>query len=121
MFSDLLVASALLLHLAIAVVLLRKYLRTRDAGFIWLGVAVVIWPLASPLLQLGERSLIDRVVHHQSVGVYPFSLVEHGQMTIGSLIFDLGVVQQLIGVGLLLVAVLYLSKTNSHTTVQATN
>ena len=46
---------ALLLHLAIAVVLVRKYARTRDVGLVWPGVAVVVWPIVSRLLDLGSR------------------------------------------------------------------
>ena len=110
-----LAALAVVLHFVIAIVLVRKYLRTRDLGFVWLGVAVVIWPLVSLLLELGERSLIDGIAHHRVVGFYPFSLVEHGQMTIGGLVASLSLVQQLIGICLLLVAVLYLSKTKNPT------
>ena len=110
-----LAALAVVLHFVIAIVLVRKYIRTRDLGFVWLGVAVVIWPLVSLLLELGERSLIDGIAHHRVVGFYPFSLVEHGQMTIGGLVASLSLVQQLIGICLLLVAVLYLSKTKNPT------
>jgi hypothetical protein len=67
----LLTALSLVLHIAIAVVLVRKYLRTRDAGFVWLGVAVVIWPPVSRLLDYGERLLIDRPIKGQPVGYYP--------------------------------------------------
>ena len=74
-----LAALAVVLHFVIAIILVRKYLRTRDVGFVWLGVAVVIWPLVSLLLERGERSLIDRVVHHRVVGFYPFSLVSMGK------------------------------------------
>ena len=112
-------ALAVLLLFAIAIILVRKYLRTRDVGLVWLGVAVVIWPLVSRLLELGESSLIDRVAHHQLVGFYPFSLVEHGQMTLGVLVASLSMFQQLIGICLLLVAVLYLSKTKNTTGLQA--
>ena len=103
------------LHFVIAIILVRKYLRTRDLGFVWLGVAVVIWPLVSPLLEFGESSLLDRIAHHRVVGFYPFSLVEHGQMTVGDLFASLSLVHQLIGICLLLVAVLYLSKTKNTT------
>jgi hypothetical protein len=74
----------------------------------FLGVAVVIWPLASKLLDRGERVLIDRLVKHQPIGFYPFSLVEHGHMTIGGLVAALATGQQLVGVILLFIAVLYL-------------
>lgn len=109
MTATVLAIVALVLHLAIAVVLVRKYLQTRDVGFVWLGVAVVIWPIVSRLLEAGERISIDRAIHHQSV-IYPFSLIDHGQITIGSLVASLALSQQLVGVCLLLVAVLYLAK-----------
>lgn len=110
---NILLASALVLHIAIAAILVRQYVRTRDVGFVWLGVAVVIWPGVSRLLEGGERVFIDRLIRHQSVGFYPFTLAESGQMTIGSLVTSFAVFQQLIGICLLLVAVLYLSR--AHT------
>jgi hypothetical protein len=110
---------ALVLTLAIAIILVRQYLRTRNIGFVWLGVAVVIWPVVSRLLAMGERSLIDRIrFRHQVVGFYPFTLVVSGQMTFGSLIVSLDLIQQVIGVCLMLAAVLYLSKPRSNTRLQ---
>lgn len=111
---NILAALAIILHVAIAVVLVRTYLRTKDVSFVWLGIAVVIWPLVSRLLEHGEGVLIDRLVRGHSVGFYPFTLVERGQMTIRSLITSLNLLQQLIGVGLLLVAVLYLYKMSNR-------
>jgi hypothetical protein len=107
MLPSILVTFVLFLHLAIAVILIREYVRTRDVGFVWLGMAVVIWPLLTRLL---ERTFISRVVSHQSVGFYPFSLVERGEMTLGNLVASFQLVEQLVGVGLLLIAVVYLSK-----------
>jgi len=96
----------LILNLALAVVLIRRYLHTRDVGFVWLGLAVVIWPLLSQIL---GRFLIDGAVHRR-FGFYPFSLVARGQMTMGAFALIIGSVEQCIGVGLLLVAVLYLCR-----------
>ena len=45
MLPSVLFGIALALHLVLAVVLVRKYLQTRDVGFVWLGMAVVIWPV----------------------------------------------------------------------------
>src|SRR5260370_19053311 len=105
-----LTAVSLVLHIAIAVVLVRKYLRTRDVGFVWLGVAVLIWPLVSRWLDHSERLLIDRLVKGQPVAYFPFSLVERGRMTIGGLFTSLDLLHQVVGVGLLLLSVLYLYK-----------
>ena len=113
MFLTVLAILALVLHLVIAVVLVRKYLQTRDVGFVWLGVAVVIWPLVSRLLDQGEGLLINRIIRGHSVGFYPFTLLERGQMTIGTFLTSLHSLQQLIGICLLLVAVLYLFNTKS--------
>jgi hypothetical protein len=110
--ASLLIGLAMMgLQVAIVVLLARKYLRTREVGFIWLGVAVVVWPLMSRLLEAGERVSINRVAHKQAV-IFPFTLVASGQITNGSLVTLFAVVQQLIGVCLLLVAVLYLSRMN---------
>jgi hypothetical protein len=109
-FTIILAALAVALHLAIATLLVRKYLRTRDVGFVWLGAAVVIWPLVSRLLEVGTRISIDRAIHHRYV-IYPFTLIESGQITVGGLAVSLTLLQQLVGVCLLLVAVIYLSKT----------
>jgi ABC-type polysaccharide/polyol phosphate export permease len=107
---DILAGLTLICYIAIVALLARQYLRTRDLGLIWLAIAVVVWPFLSRMLQTGEKVFIDRLVRHQPVDLFPFTLVEKGQITIGSLVLLLTYTQQLIGVVLLLVAVLYLSK-----------
>lgn len=71
-----------LLYVAVAVVLIVTWLRTRDTGIAWLGIAVVIWPLIVRLLSWGENIEVRRLVRNQPVGFFPFSLVEHGEATI---------------------------------------
>jgi drug/metabolite transporter (DMT)-like permease len=100
----------LLCYVAIVALLARQYFRTRDIGLIWLAAAVVVWPLVSRMLQAGENIFIDRLVRHQPVDLFPFSLVASGQLTVGSLVILLSYTQQLIGVAFLLIAILYLSK-----------
>jgi hypothetical protein len=104
---------ALLVQLAIAIILVRKYLVTRDVAFIWLGLAVAVWPLLSLILDVGAHAYIERIARHGSVGFYPFTLVENGQITSAELTYYVGVLRQVIGVGLLLVAVLTLCKTKA--------
>jgi hypothetical protein len=110
MLPSIIAAIAVFLHLAIAAILVRKYVRTRDVGFVWLGAAVVVWPLVTRLMEAGESVYIGRLVRHQFVGFYPFSLVESGKMTLGNLVASVQLVEQLIGVCLLLIAVAYLYK-----------
>jgi hypothetical protein len=100
----------LICYIAIVALLVRQYLRMRDPGLIWLAIAVVLWPLMSSMLQAGEKVFIDRLIHHQSVGIFPFSLVERGLISVGSLMLYFAYAQQLIRVVLLLIAVIYLSR-----------
>jgi hypothetical protein len=85
-------------------------MRTRDAGFIWLGVAVILWPLCGYWLNRGEAMLLNRVIHGQPVGFYPFNLIASRRMTVPEFVRLSGSFQQLIGAALLLVAVLFLSR-----------
>jgi hypothetical protein len=108
-------------QLAIVVVLVRNFMRTRDTGFVWLGAAVVIWPFVSTLLDAGGRFLWDNHVRGHVTGFFPFSLVDRGQMTLGSLALSLSYLKILIGAVLLLVAVLHLSTTKGNSIPQATH
>lgn len=115
MLPTLLAASVLVFYLAIAVLLIRKYLRTRDVAFIWLGVAVLVWPVVSRLLLDPLAHLaIDRLTHGEAIGLFPFTLVEHGRMTLGTLVVSMAWAQELVGICLLFIAVLYLSKAHTH-------
>jgi hypothetical protein len=103
---------AFALYIALALALVAKYMRTRDPGFIWLGAAVILWPLCAYWLNRGEATLLDRVIHGQPVGVYPFNLISERRMTVAQFVRLSGSVEQLIGAALLLVAVLFLSRPN---------
>lgn len=99
-----------LLNLAVAAVLTWKYIRTRESGFIILGVAVLIWPrVSSPL----ERSALQ-VLGGLLGGVFPFSLIAKAQVTVGELLLTLREIGLIVGAALLLLAVLYPSKTKTH-------
>jgi hypothetical protein len=65
----------------------------------------------------GERALIQRLSSGEPTRFYPFSLVGHGQITLGTFAMSLNALHELIGIGLLLVAALYLSRPTikSHT------
>jgi hypothetical protein len=97
-----------LARLAIGVILVRKYSLTRQIGFLWLGAAVVVWPLIQLMLTSIERALLSQYSSGGLKDVYPFSLVAQGQATIGGLVGVFNIIESLIGVGLLLVAVLLL-------------
>jgi hypothetical protein len=100
--DPILLAIVVALYLSMATVLVRKYLRTRDVGFVWLGVAVVVWPLLSAVLGYGQRLFIRRF------GGGPF-------YTIGELDVFIAYARQIISLALLITAVFYLSKTKGQT------
>ena len=100
--NPILFAIMVALYLAIATVLVRKYLSTHDVGFVWLGVAVVVWPRLSSLLGYGQRLFVHRF------GSGPF-------YSIGELIVVLIYARQIIGLALLFTAVFYLSKSKGQT------
>lgn len=99
------------LYAAITVVLVRAYLRTRNAAFLWLAAAVVAWPLASSLLVIPWQELVNRAARGNPAGFFPFTLVAHGQITLFELVVAAVITRRLVGIGLLLVAVVYLSRT----------
>jgi hypothetical protein len=78
---NILAASAFVLYFAIILVSLRGYFRTRNVGFIWLGIGVFIWAMI-------------------------FGLVEHQRFPINSLNLTL----QVIGASLFLVSVFALAR-----------
>lgn len=108
-FNLILFVAILILYVAIAGALVRKYIRTRDSGFIWLGLAVLVWPLASFLLRQAESAAVSRHLHDHPM-FYPFSLVDVGKMTLGPLIVRLNLLNGLVWASLVLVAVLCLSR-----------
>jgi hypothetical protein len=71
----------------VAIVLVRKYLRSRDPGLIWLVIAVVAWPLLFSAL---EHPIFARLVkghQHLTAGT--------GQVTLGSLVLSFALLQHL--------------------------
>ena len=90
-----------MLRAAIALVLVRQYVRTKEAGWIWLGVATEIWPFASNLFIRNAGGILKFVESH---------ILSAGGFTRGQLFELVALLQNAIGVGLLLVAVMYLGR-----------
>jgi hypothetical protein len=108
-----------ILNLAIIVALIRAYLRSRNNAFVWLGISVILWPFADLMLRGVEHMLVERIQQHQPV-IWPYSLVENAQMPLGNLMSLSGMTRAAIGAGLMLVAVLQLTKASAVTNRQAT-
>ena len=111
MFKIVLLSLTVALVIALGASLAVKYQRTRDVGFIWLGVAVIVWPTISGMLQNSSHSIMNRVARGEATALYPFSLVQHGNMSVGELHTLIALLLRLIQIGFLLAAVFYLGGT----------
>ncbi len=96
------------LYLAVAVLLVGKFRRTRDAGFIWLGMPLVVLPFIALPLAFWLQAGIDRLALGGQVNGFPFSLVAQGRLSMGVLLTLLNLVQHVIWGFFALVSVLVL-------------
>jgi hypothetical protein len=109
--------AGVVLYVTIIAALVHKYRRTKDQGFLWLGVPLVILPLLGVPLGHWLRDAVDRLASGGRVGFFPFTLVEQGQMTLGSLVVVFASVRQLVWSGLILTAILMLHKAKPSKTL----
>jgi len=96
------------LLVAIACVIVIKYRKTRDPGFLWLGAGVLLWPLLTIGIAYGVDVMINRVKAGENVGVYPFSLIETGRATVGYVTMSFRPLSHIIALALILVGVMIL-------------
>lgn len=99
-----------ILFLTVAGVLFQKYRRTRDRGFLWLAIPLVLFPLLGFPLAYALRHVVDRLSAGETIGVYPFTLVESGKMTLGNLVTLLGYFRHAIWSAFVLLGVLMLCR-----------
>ena len=100
--------TAFILYAVVAVLLFWKYRGTRDAGFLWLGLPLVLLPVIALPLALWLQAGVDRLALGQQVSVFPFTLVEQQRRTLGGLLTLLNLIQHVVWGILSLVAVLAL-------------
>jgi hypothetical protein len=101
-----------LMYLAVAVILARKYRRTRDAGFLWLGAAIFVWPPLAWLIQGGEHELLELFSRGQLSWLIPVTWIDYRQVDAFHLVSYLNGANEMTRIGLFLAAVssLYNSK-----------
>ncbi|MFH0952904.1 MAG: hypothetical protein V1873_01095 [Verrucomicrobiota bacterium] len=97
-------------YLLIAVALVWKHRRTKDAGFLWLGLPLVLFPLAALPLTFWLDAAADRLALGQRVGCYPFTLVEQGRVTLGELLTRMNLAEHAVWGVSALIAVLVLCR-----------
>jgi hypothetical protein len=102
-------AITFVLYAIVAVLLVWKYRGTRDAGFLWLGLPLVLLPIVALPLALWLQTGVDRLLLGQQVNTFPFTLVEQGRLTMGGLLTLLNLVEHMVWGILSLVAVLALN------------
>ena len=91
--------------IATAWMLVVKYRRTHDSGVFWLGLALIVWPIFSLVLDYGGRVLINRITEEGSIQLLSFS-----QVTRGYLLASLSYFSRVIASILVLIAVANLYK-----------
>ncbi len=96
------------LYMYLAWMLLQKYKNTGDTGFMWLGVAVILWPFAATLLGSGGHALMQHYMASHPAKAHVKRV--HSPIEVDALPAVLASIQQAIQVGLLLVAVHFLAK-----------
>ncbi|MDD5677901.1 MAG: hypothetical protein PHW60_07910 [Kiritimatiellae bacterium] len=99
-------ATTFVLYALAAVLLVRKYRGTRDAGFLWLGLPLVLLPLVALPLGFWLQAGIDRLTLGQQVSTFPFSLIEQGRITMGGFLTLLNLVEHVVWGVFALVAIL---------------
>jgi len=96
-------ALVLVLYLAITTLIVRKYRQSHNVGFVWLFLAVVVWPLLAPLPEYGQHVLVDRIGRQVAS-----QMSSQSNFTAGDLVTIMTYAQRAIGLVLLFVAVFYL-------------
>jgi len=101
---DALTIMAAVLYILLAYLFVRKYLRTRNPGFIWLGIAFILWPIAELFLNAYVRHLVRGWING-----HPANWILSLNMTPGTLYAYSAVTQRIGLLVLLIFSVYYLS------------
>jgi len=101
-------AITFVLYAAVAALLVWKYRRTGEGGFLWLGMPLVLLPLVAIPLAFWLQQGVDRLACGGRVNVFPFTLVEQGRLTLGSLLTLLNLEEHVVWGIFALIAVIVL-------------
>ncbi len=89
MAMTLIIAVLGIVLVALAVLLVSRYLTTRNVGYLVLAVALVAWPVLLTPLDLYTKAQVDAVLNGGEVS-YPFTLAAEGGATVGDVVAFLG-------------------------------
>jgi hypothetical protein len=110
MFTYFLMIVAALLYIALAYFLVRRYIHSRNKGFIWLGGAFFLWPFIQNVLGVYQLHLLNGMMTRQ----YPSWLSTNG-ITPGVFMEDFRLAELTVLPALLLIAVYYLGNRKIET------
>jgi hypothetical protein len=97
-------------YIALATVLVRKYMLTRDKGYVWLGIAFLLWPLIQHGFGILQKRTVDFMFRGQAISWFPASLVHPGGMTAGAFVQDVKLAENIVLPILLIIAIYNLGK-----------
>jgi hypothetical protein len=96
-----------LLLVALTVALIFLFVRTRNPGFIWLAIAIVVWPVISTIAY--NLVLHDALARPPAGWIHP-SFLERHLLSVGSVVQEMYLAIKTVGVLLFSVAVVYLRR-----------
>ncbi len=96
------------LFVAIAVALIFKYRQSKQAGFLWLLLPLVLFPLLGLPMSAWIESSVEALQAGLPSVMFPFSLVESGTLTLGSLVASLDFLRHAVWSGFILFGILML-------------
>ena len=94
------------LFVAVSVWLWRMYNDSWQRGFLWLGLPLVLLPFLSLPIARWIKAGVDSLSAGEPNAAFPFSLVESGQLTLGTLIFVWNGLSHIVWSGCVLAALL---------------
>ena len=98
------------LFISVAVALAYKCRRSGQAGFLWLAVPLVLLPLLGLPIAHWVSASVDRLTAGEVTGVFPFTLVETGRLTLGSLLSMLNGAEHVVWSAFVLAGILLLKQ-----------
>jgi hypothetical protein len=82
-----------LILVALGVLLIQRYVATRNVGFLILAIALVAWPVLMMPLDLYIKAQLDASATGGDVR-YPFTLITEGRRTAGTVVATVGYVRE---------------------------
>ncbi|MFC1672058.1 hypothetical protein ACFL01_02860 [Planctomycetota bacterium] len=98
------------LYAATFVILLRCYRWSGNKGFLWLGVAVAVWPIVDIVLQNVLTHYQQVVINGERPGLFPYSIMATGSVTLGTFRMYHDLIKDVVGSSLVFLSVIMVWK-----------